>query len=183
MRQTKDEFQHRKLIANELFELRSDDRPKLRDFQMKKMANVRLEGDELQIDFSEDWAKKAPGIYAFVASNRVVKVGSASTGVIERLCDYPRHINKALTNAGLDAPTPHLKTPTPVWEANLWKFIYGSLSQGAGEIWARESKPVDSAIGQVSARMGCKVEESLVADEFFAPGLKQPVLNRSSRIM
>lgn len=175
-----DKFEQRKAIALELFEARRSDLPHLRAFDMQLVAHIRFKGNQIAIDLVDDWKDPAPGVYAFVAARRVVRVGSSSKGVPVRLRQYPRHINNALTNA--TTKTPELKTPTPVWEAKLWAYIYRSLADGKGEVWARPSKSVECALGRAPARITCKVEESIVAERFVAPGLRQPLLNRSSRI-
>jgi len=174
-------FEQRAFIAKRLFEETTSDLTELQSLGMERVARVQFLSDRMEIKFAEGEIDRSPGVYAFLADQRVVRVGSSAKGVPTRLKQYPRHINNALEL--IRNPQADLKTPAPAWEARLWKYIFGELAGGSGEIWARISKPCECEIGPVPAQISCKVEESLVADKFVARGLKQPVLNRSSRIM
>lgn len=173
-------YQQRKLIADQVFETRSDDRSKLRKLGMKPVAELAFGDGRITLDFLDGWYDKSPGVYAFAAANRVVRVGSSGKGVPVRLRQYPRHINNSVSN--MEGKSPELKTPTPQWEAALWQYVYETLAQGKGQVWSRPSHETECALGPVPARFACKLEEAIVAERFIAPGLRQPVLNRSSRI-
>lgn len=160
-----------------LREAREDDRPDLAGLGMAQVASVEYIGGKLIIETTEGWHDASPGVYAFVADRRVVRVGSSAKGVPVRLKQLARHVTVALTK--MRGEPIDLKAQTPDWEALLWEHIYRTT---AGEIWARASVGIESAIGPVEPRAACKVEEKIVADRFAAPGMKMPVLNRSTRI-
>lgn len=160
-----------------LREAREDDRPDLAGFGMARVASIECVGGRVIIQTAEGWQDASPGVYAFVADRWVVRVGSSAKGVPVRLKQFARHVTVALTK--MRGESIDLKAQTPDWEALLWEHIYGAT---AGEVWARASVAIESDLGPVEPRAACKVEEKIVADHFAAPGMKMPVLNRSTRI-
>ena len=166
-------LQERRLVAARLFETRADDRRSLEQFRMTPVATFGFAGGRMFVLTNDTLADSCPGVYAFVAAHRVIRVGSASGGVPRRLRQYPGDINKAADG---------LKSPAPLWEALLWQHVLETFGGDQPEIWARASLPLSSTIGVIPPRMACKAEEFLVAGAFAAPGLGQPLLNRSKRI-
>lgn len=135
---------------------------KLRNYGMKPVALVRLEGRKLVIKVTDARACELDKcVYVFLIGNEIARIGSSKAPLKSRLKGYARDVTKGLRG---------LKSSTTKKEAKLW---HDKLTRHRhGTIYARRGAIVKTRIGKFPAYLD---EESILIGRHFHPG----ILNRN----
>lgn len=113
-------------------------------------GSVRIENDEFLIDVSDhNLVREERCIYAYVAADEIVRIGSSKAPLSIRLGAWRRDVTNALQGR---------KSPTPKAESDGWRSV---LSAGPGLILARVGTIVTTPVGEINAYLA--EEAALIA--------------------
>lgn len=135
---------------------------KLREYGMKPVARVWLEGRKLVIEKTDIPACEVEKcVYAFLIGGKIARIGSSKAALKSRLKGYERDFTRRLRG---------LKSSATRDEARLWRE---KLTQhGYGTVYARQGTIVATPVGTFPAYLD---EESVLLSEHWPSG----ILNRN----
>jgi hypothetical protein len=134
----------------------------LNAYGMRQVARFFLREDAFIIEIKDCAAVELPlSIYAFVIDDEIVRVGSSSVPLRDRLDRWQRDITAAIRGR---------RSSTPSYEAAAWKRRLEDF--GEGHVFSRQAQEVSSPIGRFRTLLD---EERVLIERH------RPPMNRSNR--
>jgi hypothetical protein len=134
----------------------------LEAYGMRRVARFFLREDAFIIEIRDRAAVELPmSIYAFVIDDEIVRVGSSSVPLRDRLDRWQRDVTAAIRGR---------RSSTPSYEAAEWKRHLEDF--GEGLVFARQAQEVSSPIGRF---------RTLLDEERMLIMRHQPPMNHSAR--
>jgi hypothetical protein len=122
-------------------------REELESYGMRPVARVHIKGDVFHVAITDAGiADEECCIYAFLAGDKIVRVGSSKGRLTKRLRAWSNDVTRALQGR---------KSPAPPKEADAWRAI---LKDGAAIIFARPGTVVTTPIGRMSTYLNEECE-------------------------